>query len=80
MSVDMSTDCRPTDGVSAFGGISVKCRWNIGQVSVVYRPSVGSLSVKCLKFSDKYSLNVARVVVYCCSVGIEKFDLKKNLI
>ncbi|PFX17755.1 hypothetical protein AWC38_SpisGene17912 [Stylophora pistillata] len=45
----MSTDCRPTDGVSRLGGISVKCRWNIGQVSVVYPPSVGSLSAKCLE-------------------------------
>ena len=66
----MSTDSRPTDGVLRLGGISVKCRWNIGQVSVVYRPSVGSLSVKCLNFIGKHSLSVARVVVYCCSVGI----------
>ena len=72
--------CQPTDGVSRLGGISVKCRWSIGQVSVVYQPSVGSLLVKCLNFISKYSLNITCVVVYCCSVGIEKFDQKKNLI
>ena len=43
--VNMTTDSRPTEGMSCLGEISAKCRWNIGEVSVVYRPSVSSLSV-----------------------------------
>ena len=43
--VNTTTDSRPTEGMSCLGEISAKCRWNIGEVSVVYRPSVSSLSV-----------------------------------
>ena len=60
----MTTDSRPTEGMSCLGEISAKCRWNIGEVSVVYRPSVSSLSVSpfflsdvksCMEFTDNCS-------------------------
>ena len=61
----MTTDSRPTEAMSCLGEISAKCRWNIGEVSVVYRPSVSSLSVSlffflsdvksCMEFTENCS-------------------------
>ena len=42
---------------STVGGISVKCRWYIGELSVVYRSTVGGISVNCRS-------NISRVLIY----------------
>ena len=42
---------------STVGGISVNCRWYIGELSVVYRSTVGGISVYC-------RLNISRVLIY----------------
>ena len=42
---------------STVGGISVNCRWYIGELSVVYRSTVGGISVNCRS-------NISRVLIY----------------
>ena len=42
---------------STVGGISVNCRWYIGELSVVYQSTVGGISVN-------YRSNISRVLIY----------------
>ena len=42
---------------STVNGISVNCRWYIGELSVVYRWTVGGISVNCRS-------NISRVLIY----------------
>ena len=56
---------------STVGGISVNCRWYIGQLSVVYRSTVGGISVYCRS-------NISRVLIY--QVSTMAFFLSKDVI
>ena len=56
---------------STVGGISVNCRWYIGQLSVVYWSTVSGLSVKCCS-------NISRVLIY--QVSPMAFFLSKDVI
>ena len=56
---------------STVGGISVNCRWYIGELSVVYRSTVGGISVDCRS-------NISRVLTY--QVSPMAFFLSKDVI
>ena len=56
---------------STVGGISVNCRWYIGELSVVYRSTVGGIAVNCRS-------NISRVVIY--QVSPMAFFLSKDVI
>ena len=56
---------------STVGGISVNCRWYIGQLSVVYRSTVGGILVNCRS-------NITRVLFY--QVSPMAFFLSKDVI
>ena len=57
---------------STVGGISVNCRWYIGELSVVYRSTVGGISVNCRS-------NISRVLIYQVS-PMTFFFLSKDVI